>query len=194
MAQNAKALETTAQTQEKAAAQPENDVEDQQELTVNADSMEMLMDNNVIELEGNVVIEDPTMRLSAKKMTVHLDKDNKLRDIEAKGGVTVRKLDSSESATGDSGFYDAAKDVVTLKGNCVILQGKNTLTGKEVIYDRKKGTIKLYQPSISIPIKKGSGGSPFGGLLNQDKKDDNTEKQGNKPESTKQEKEKPAGK
>lgn len=162
------AEQTAPPTPEKADTQPAQTPasEEEQELTVSADDMQMLMDNHTIELEGNVLIEDPTMRLSAKKMLVHLDKDNKIKNIEALGGVTVRKLDSSESATGDSGFYDAVTDVVILRDNCVILQGRNTLTGKQVIYDRKQGTIKLKGASITIPLKKGAGkNSPFDSLM-----------------------------
>lgn len=168
-----------------------NQAVEEQELTVNADSMEMLMDNHTIELDGNVIIEDQTMRLTAKKMTVHLDKDNKVRDIEAFGGVTVRKLDSSESATGDSGLYDAKSDVVTLSGNCIILQGKNTITGDKVAYDRKLGTIKLKGASITIPLKKGKDGSGLGNILESNKKNEgekekNTDGQKEKkPEPTK---------
>jgi len=140
--------------------------EKEQELIVNADSMEMRMEEHVIDLLGNVLVEDTEMRLTAKKMKVFLDKDNKLRNIEAVGNVMVRKLSDSESATGDTAFYDAAADKVTLRSNCVILQGKNTIKGDEVIYDRKAGTIKLQSAYITIPIKKGDGaGGGFGGLM-----------------------------
>ena len=158
----------------KADAQPEAvQEEEQKEMTVTADSAEVRLDADnhpaAIELEGNVIIEDISMRLTAKKMTVHLDKDNKPSNIEAVGGVTVRKLDGSGSATGDTGHYVAAEDKVTLKGNCVILQGKNTIKGEQVVYDRKTGVIRLSGASIVLPMRKGAGADAFGNLLKGDK-------------------------
>lgn len=157
--------------QDEGAKKTTENAEDEGELIVNADSMEMRVDEHVIDLLGNVLVEDSQMRLTAKKMTILLDKDNKLRNIEAVGSVVVRKLTSSESATGDSAFYDAGADKVTLKGNCVILQGKNTAKGNAVIYDRKEGTIKLQGATISIPLKKG-GASPLDAFKNEEKKEE----------------------
>ncbi len=154
-------------------APTEVQTEEQKEMTVTADSAEVRLDADnhpaAIELEGNVIIEDTSMRLTAKKMTVHLDKDNKPNNIEAVGGVTVRKLDGSGSATGDTGSYIAEEDKVTLKGNCVILQGKNTIKGEQVVYDRKTGVIRLLGASIVLPIKKGAGSDALGNLMKGDK-------------------------
>ena len=92
-------------------------------------------------------IEDVTMRFTAKKMTVHLDKNNKPINIEAVGGVTVRKLDGSASATGETGRYDAELDTVVLKGNCVILQEKNTIRGEQVVF------VKWHPTPLLLPRK-----------------------------------------
>lgn len=151
---------------------------DEQEMIVNADSADVQLDEDnhpvAIELEGNVSIEDTAMRFTAKKMTIHLDKDNKPTNIEAVGGVMVRSLDGSGSASGETGHYDASQDTVVLKGNCVILQEKNTIRGEQVVYDRKTGKIRLKGASLTLPMKKGEGGTGFGGLLKSpDKPKDN---------------------
>ena len=151
------------------------EVQGEQEWNITADSIEMLVDKHTIEMEGNVLVEDELVRLSAKKMLVHLDDDNKLKSIEAYGGVTVRKLDSTESATGDTGAYDAASETVTLSGNCILLKDKNTLTGDKVVYDRKKNVITMKRATITLPVKKG-GGNAFGGILGNDKKQDGADK------------------
>ena len=167
-------LKAQEQTAENAAALTENaadneEAAEEQEMIVNADSADVQLDEDnhpvAIELEGNVSIEDVTMRFTAKKMTVHLDKNNKPINIEAVGGVTVRKLDGSGSASGETGRYDAELDTVVLKGNCVILQEKNTIRGEQVVYDRKTGKIKLKGASLTLPMKKGQGGMGFGDLL-----------------------------
>ena len=159
------------------------EAQEEQEWNITADSIEMLVDKHTIEMEGNVLVEDELVRLSAKKMLVHLDDDNKLKSIEAYGGVTVRKLDSTESATGDTGAYDAASETVTLSGNCILLKDKNTLTGDKVIYDRKKNVISMKRATITLPVKKGSGNA-LGGFLGGDKKQEEAKKEAAPAEET----------
>ena len=164
-----------AKVQEAKETAKAKETQEEQEWNITADSIEMLVDKHTIEMEGNVLVEDELVRLSAKKMLVHLDDDNKLKSIEAFGGVTVRKLDSTESATGDTGAYDAVTETVTLNGNCILLKDKNTLTGDKVVYDRKKNVITMKRATITLPVKKG-GGSALGGFLGNDKKQDGADK------------------
>ncbi|MGI5922818.1 MAG: hypothetical protein GX945_05290 [Lentisphaerae bacterium] len=135
------------------------------ELSISADHMEMHLDGHTAELSGNVLIEDSTMKLSAEKMMVYLDDDNKLQRVNATGNVTVRKLDGSESATGDTGSYDAKDDMIVLEGNCVILQGKNAIRGNRAIYNRKDQVIKLERATLTIQMKKSSGADGTLGTL-----------------------------
>jgi len=121
-----------------------------EEISISAERMEMQMEGHTIELSENVLIYDSTMNLTAEKMTVFLDKDNKLERVEALNNVTIRKLTGSESATGDRGTYDSIKDQITLQGNCTLLQGKNVLSCKEIVYDRKKQTITAKGASLNI--------------------------------------------
>ena len=173
--------------QETAATEQAATEDEEQEMIVNADSADVQLDADnhpvAIELEGNVSIEDVTMRFTAKKMTVHLDKNNKPINIEAVGCVTVRKLDGSASATGETGRYDAELDTVVLKGNCVILQEKNTIRGEQVVFDRKTGKISLKGASLTLPMKKGQGGMDFGNILKGKEKEEKKAK--DKPEGKK---------
>ena len=195
-------LKAQEQPAEKATGN-EEEAADEQEMVVNADSADVQLDEDnhpvAIELEGNVSIEDTTMRFTAKKMTVHLDKNNKPINIEAVGGVTVRTLDGSSSASGETGRYDAELDTVVLKGNCVILQEKNTLHGEQVVYDRKTGKIKLKGASLTLPMKKGQGGMGFGDILKgtpkeKAKEQEKTEAKENKDEKKQADAQKDDGK
>ena len=123
-------------------------------ISITADSVEMEMEKHLITLDGNVLVADEDMQLSARKMLVYLEENNRIKSIEAVDNVSVRRLKTLESATGDKGFYDASKDVVTLVGNCVINKDKNTANGEKVIYDRKTGTIRLVGAVINIPLVK----------------------------------------
>ena len=146
--------------------------EKQDTLSITADSIEMAMDKHIVTLDGNVLVADSEMQLSAKKMVVFLDDENKLRNIEAIDDVSVRRLTTLESATGDKGFYDAAKNIVTLTGNCVLNKDKNTANGKQVIWDRNTGRFTLKGAVITIPeVKKSNSDIPFGIMPGDGKKE-----------------------
>ena len=174
--------------------------EEQDELVVSADRMEMQLDGRTVELTGNVRVEDSNMSLTALKMMVYLteaEKDNekegekqkekkeeddashsnmKLQRIEADGEVVLRKLDGTESAMGDHAVYDVKDDTILMTGNCSIIQGKNTMLGDKVVYDRKKAKINNQKPRLTIQIEKkgGKSGGALGNILSE--KDDKDEK------------------
>ena len=204
-----------------AAEQPpvtEADEEEQQdELIVTADRMEMQLDGRTVELTGNVRVEDSAMSLTALKMMVYLteaekpaEKDAekkekkeedkgvdaahsnmKLQRIEADGEVVLRKLDGTESAMGDHAVYDVKDDTILMTGNCSIIQGKNTMLGDKVIYDRKKAKINIQKPRLTIQLDKkgGKNGGALGNIFgNKDDKDDKDDKNAKDEKDDKKEK------
>ena len=176
--------------------------EQQDELVVSADRMEMQLDGRTGELTGNVRVEDSNMSLTALKMMVYLtesEKDNekegekkeekkgddashsnmKLQRIEADGEVVLRKLDGTESAMGDHAVYDVKDDTILMTGNCSIIQGKNTMLGDKVVYDRKKAKINIQKPRLTIQLDKkgGKSGGALGNIFSEkDEKDDKKDK------------------
>ena len=190
--------------------------EEQDELVVSADRMEMQLDGRTVELTGNVRVEDSNMSLTALKMMVYLteaekdaekegekkkekqDEDEaahsnmKLQRIEADGEVVLRKLDGTESAMGDHAVYDVKDDTILMTGNCSIIQGKNTMNGDKVVYDRKKAKINIQKPRLTIQIDKKSGknGGALGNFFSEkDEKDE--KKSDDKPKDDKSEEVKP---
>ena len=173
--------------------------EEQDELVVSADRMEMQLDGRTVELTGNVRVEDSNMSLTALKMMVYLteaEKDAekegekkkekqdeneaphsnmKLQRIEADGEVVLRKLDGTESAMGDHAVYDVKDDTILMTGNCSIIQGKNTMNGDKVVYDRKKAKINIQKPRLTIQLEKrgGKNGGALGNIFSEkDEKDE----------------------
>ena len=192
--------------------------EEQDELVVSADRMEMQLDGRTVELTGNVRVEDSNMSLTALKMMVYLteaekdaekegekkkekqdeDEDEdahsnmKLQRIEADGEVVLRKLDGTESAMGDHAVYDVKDDTILMTGNCSIIQGKNTMNGDKVVYDRKKAKINIQKPRLTIQIDKkgGKNGGALGNFFSEkDEKDE--KKSDDKPKDDKSEEVKP---
>jgi len=193
------------------------------EINVDADSMEMQIDErgNVLFLEGNVRLADSQWSMEANKLTIHMkkgglnldelskkrqkdsgeassdesrkeegktaDEQDKKKDkeddgmsfksVEAVGGVVIRTLKGSETAYGDSAYFDVKSRIVTLQGNCEIRQDKHILRGEKVEFDVQKQTFKLTAFKGRISLKKdGKGGNPFGGLFSGGSKDKGKEK------------------
>ncbi len=60
-----------------------------------------------------------------------------IRRIEARGGVTVVSKD--QTASGDLGVYDLKTKTITLLHNVTVAQGKNVLHGERVVVDTVSG-------------------------------------------------------
>ena len=60
-----------------------------------------------------------------------------IRKIEARGGVTV--LSKDQTASGDLGVYDLKTKTITLLHNVTVAQGKNVLHGERVVVDTVSG-------------------------------------------------------
>ena len=80
---------------------------------------------------------------------------------------------------GDHAVYDVKDDTILMTGNCSIIQGKNTMLGDKVVYDRKKAKINIQKPRLTIQLDK-KGGKNSGALGNifseKDEKDDKKDK------------------
>jgi len=60
-----------------------------------------------------------------------------IRRIEARGGVTV--ISKDQTASGDLGVYDLKTKTITLLHNVTVAQGKNVLHGERVVVDTVSG-------------------------------------------------------
>jgi len=64
-----------------------------------------------------------------------------IRRIEAKGGVVVTQRD--QTATGDTGVFDAPANTVTLIGNVAVTQGPQTIKGERLMSDLTTGVTHI---------------------------------------------------
>lgn len=56
-----------------------------------------------------------------------------LKKVDAQGGVTI--LSKDQIATGDSGVYERATDIMTLTGNVTLTKGGNVTKGEKLVYN-----------------------------------------------------------
>ena len=120
------------------------------DVNISADHMQMLVEKNVIELEGNVIVQNSTMNLVADKMYAYMDKKNELSKIDAEGNVIIRKLLTKESAVGDFGHYDAKKNIMTLTGNCTLMQNDRIMKCQKITYNTITQVISAERGTIVI--------------------------------------------
>ena len=64
-----------------------------------------------------------------------------IRKIEARGGVTV--ISKDQTASGDLGVYDLKTKTITLLHNVTVAQGKNVLHGERVVVDTVSGNARF---------------------------------------------------
>ena len=147
-------------------------------VTISADRFEWAI-GNVLKLDGNVLVEDSAMTLNSEHMLVFFAQKDKegaaekesaegsmsVEKIEASGRVMVRTADDTRSATGDRGLYEAAKDIITLDGDCTIMANGSVMRSNRVIFDRKRQTVSADRAVITIPTGNSRSDSALGGIF-----------------------------
>jgi lipopolysaccharide export system protein LptA len=78
---------------------------------------------------------------SATGQTVTNDPAQRIRRLEALGGITVTSKD--QKATGNSGVFDMPTNTATITGNVVISQGPNVMRADKLIVDLKTGYSRM---------------------------------------------------
>jgi len=136
-----------------------------QPVHIEANTLEIHDKDSYAVFSGNVVVQqgDSTMRSREMKVhyegslregqkattekpapdqqTVRNDASQRIRRIEAIGGVIITNKD--QKATGDFGVFDMRTNTATITGNVVLSQGPNVMRGERLVVDLKTGHSKL---------------------------------------------------
>lgn len=128
---------------------------------INADDMEYDINRSRVTFTGNVVVDRGSFHMTAPKMTIFLkqtsrkdqlevphenipltgrvekqtqtvDTQNKIEKIEAYNGVKFKY--ETQSGRAQTAVYNAAKGVLTLKGNPEVQDGNNSIKGEIILY------------------------------------------------------------
>jgi lipopolysaccharide export system protein LptA len=151
-----------------AHAQAENGLgahDTSQPIEIVADRLTVQQADGRAVFEGNVVAEQGELALSAARLIVYYQQGQNdaapqqaIRRIEVEGDVSIAS--PSETATGDSGYYDVVGGEIVLTGNVVLTREANVVTGDRLeidvarrlatmsTTDSAKGRVRaLFQPS-----------------------------------------------
>jgi lipopolysaccharide export system protein LptA len=109
---------------------------------VTSDSLSINQADNSAVFTGSVVIAQGGMRLSAPRVrVVYLADRSGIESLEATGGVTlVSGEDAAEAARAD---YNITTGMIGLRGDVLLVQGDNAITGDTVIVDTRAGTARV---------------------------------------------------
>ena len=96
--------------------------------------------------EGNVVISQGSMRLTADAVTIHV-KDNAFQRMEARGGPVTFRYQPAANKPEIQGVsqqveYDVAAAKVIMSGNARLTQGQDQFNGERIEYDLKDDVVR----------------------------------------------------
>jgi lipopolysaccharide export system protein LptA len=118
-------------------------------ISVDADSLEIMQNQNKAVFSGNVIATQQDMVLKSDKMIIYYQQQAKgaeqeksplgaLERIEVLGNVKMNT--PTESASSERGLYDAMREKIFLYGNVVLRKDGNVLNGSALQYDMKTGS------------------------------------------------------
>lgn len=109
---------------------------------VTSESLNVNQDDNTAVFEGDVVIAQGALRLSAPRvLVIYLDDQSGIERLEASGGVTlVSGEDAAEARRAD---YNITTGMIELRGDVLLVQGESAITGDEMLVDTGAGTARV---------------------------------------------------
>lgn len=111
-----------------------------QPVEVTSDSLQVDQSTGLATFVGNVLIGQGGMRLSADRVVVTYAANNpqKISKLNAQGNVTLAS--GTDAAEAGSAEYDVGSGNVVLKGDVLLTQGQNVLSGQTVTVNLANGT------------------------------------------------------
>lgn len=126
-------------------------------LQIDARSMDLKGQENVVVFQGEVAARQGELTLHADRVQVAADpKTRELRTVEATGNVRLRK--GEIVASGDRAEYDAVKGVAVLTGSPKVWRGKDVVSGERItLHLAEDRSVVEGAKAVIYPPAKGQG-------------------------------------
>lgn len=112
---------------------------------VSADELSVDQANGQAVLDGNVLIVQGEVRISANKVTIEYASDNDtpsgVSRLLATGGVTF--VTAADAAEAETATYSVADGTVILDGNVLLTQGQNAISGDRLVMNLGAGSGRM---------------------------------------------------
>ncbi|MBA4490899.1 lipopolysaccharide transport periplasmic protein LptA [Paracoccus sp. S1E-3] len=108
-----------------------------------AESLTVNQTTGKAEFNGNVLIGQGQMKLSADKVVVEYVQGDtqKIDNLDATGNVTL--VNGPDAAEARQAIYDVASGNITLIGDVLLTQGQNVLSGERMVVNLSDGTAQM---------------------------------------------------
>jgi lipopolysaccharide export system protein LptA len=128
--------------------------DNKQPATIQSDTGSYNRNTNISILQGHVVIVQGTTKVTADKVIIYSDKDNKLQRAIAIGHPatysTVQDVQKPPVVSTASEIdYNPQLNQVTLIGNAKVVQGTNSIASGKIVYNMKQQQVNTF-PKGSI--------------------------------------------
>lgn len=109
---------------------------------VTADSLDVNQNTGSAKFEGNVLVGQGEMRLSANRVLVIYKKDRQgIQRLEAVGNVIL--VNGPDAAEAERADYSIDTGVIVMSGNVLLTQGQNALTSDRMTVNLTQGTAQM---------------------------------------------------
>lgn len=109
---------------------------------VTADALDVDQDTGEAVFEGNVLVSQGLMRLSAPRLLVVYKEEGGIQRLEATGGG-VTLVSGEDAAEADRADYTIDDGLVVMTGNVLLTQGPNVLTAQRMTVNLVSGTAQM---------------------------------------------------
>jgi len=115
---------------------------DKEPIEIVSDSIEMNQSDGRVVFQGNVVVAQGSLRLSAGRIDVIYGEDRtKIDSLTASGGVTV--VTNGEAAEAKNAVYSVTNRLIEMRGDVLVSQGPTALSGDLMTIDLERGNAKM---------------------------------------------------
>lgn len=109
---------------------------------VTADQLTVSQTDGAAVFEGNVVVDQGPMRLTAPQVRVlYAEETGEVSRMEATGGVTL--ISGEEAAEAARADYEVASGIIVMSGDVLLTQGRNALTSDRMEVDLSDNTARM---------------------------------------------------
>ncbi len=111
-------------------------------MEISADSLSVDQDTGLALFDGNVVVGQGGLRLSAGQVRVSYDAETgDIRFLEITGGVTI--VTATEAAEAQTARYDLDAGELILSGEVLVTQGASAMAADRMVVNLEDGTSRL---------------------------------------------------
>lgn len=114
----------------------EFDIDESQATVITSSRLTFDQQQHYALFEENVVVRDPSLHLTADRLTVFFDANNQAESIEAVGKVVIVQEEENTTAWAQKATYNVTSGKIFLEGSPRIRRGRDVLEGDTITFWR----------------------------------------------------------